>query len=392
MLNIIQWIILSILVGLLVGSASAFFLVSLDMVTSYRETHLWLIAFLPLAGLVVGALYHYFGESIQAGNNLLLEEYHVPRARIPWYMAPMILLTTLITHIFGGSAGREGTAVQMGGAIADQFSKFFDIKTIERKTLIIIGISAGFAAVFGTPLAGTIFSLEVLTFGQIRWRALLPSLTTALLADYTCSQFWNVHHGHYQVEAPLRLDFWMFCQATLVGVFCGLAALFFIYLQKKIKEKAAQWIAFPPFRPMFAGVIIALAVYAMGTTKYIGLGIPVIQEAFSQNQSLEVFLIKIIFTTFTLGMGFKGGEVTPLFFIGATLGSALTFFLPLPTSLLAAMGFVSVFAAATNTPLACIIMAVELFGSSSVVYVAISVTVAQFCSGENSIYKVFKSD
>ena len=158
----LKWLFLSAVIGVLAGSASAFFLIFLDWVTEWREHHLWIIAFLPLAGLIIGLAYHYWGKEVVNGNNLLLEEFHSPKKLIPLIMAPLVLFGTLITHLFGGSAGREGTAVQMGAAISDQFSKLFKLNENDRKILQIIGISAGFAAVFGTPLAGAVFALEVM--------------------------------------------------------------------------------------------------------------------------------------------------------------------------------------------------------------------------------------
>ena len=168
----IKWLFLSTVVGVLAGSASAFFLIFLDWVTQWRENHLWIIAFLPLAGLIIGLAYHYWGKEVVNGNNIILEEFYSPKKIIPLVMAPLVLFGTLITHLFGGSAGREGTAVQMGAAISDQFSQLFRLNENDRKILLIIGISAGFAAVFGTPLAGAVFALEVMVFSRIKTEAL----------------------------------------------------------------------------------------------------------------------------------------------------------------------------------------------------------------------------
>lgn len=170
-LTALKWIFICVLIGFFSGSASAFFLVSLEFVTQFRIHHDWIIWFLPVGGLLIGFSYYYWGESVVKGNNLLLEEYDNPKEVIPFKMAPLVLLGTLLTHLFGGSAGREGTAVQMGGAIADQFTKFFNLDNSERKILIILGISAGFASVFGTPLAGAVFALEVLYFSKINFKS-----------------------------------------------------------------------------------------------------------------------------------------------------------------------------------------------------------------------------
>ena len=196
---LIKWLFFSALIGVLAGSASAFFLVALDFLTNWRENHLWIISFLPIAGLAIGLAYHYWGSDVVKGNNLVLEEFLHPNKLIPLKMAPMVLLSTLATHLFGGSAGREGTAVQMGAAISDQFSKLFSLNENDRKILLIIGISAGFAAVFGTPLAGAVFALEVLVLKKFKTDAIFPSLIAAFIAHFTCLA-WNVSHSTYSIS------------------------------------------------------------------------------------------------------------------------------------------------------------------------------------------------
>jgi H+/Cl- antiporter ClcA len=386
MLNyVLKWLIFTTIIGILVGSTSAFFLVSLDWVTNYRENHLWIIAFLPLAGLGIGLLYHYFGNEVVKGNNLLIEEVQNPQKQIPFIMAPLVLIGTLVTHLFGGSSGREGTAVQMGGAIADQFTSLFKLKAPDRKILIIVGISAGFASVFGTPLAGAVFALEVLIIGRMRYEAILPSFLAALIADYSCTA-WQVKHLHFVIPIVPKMSPQNLGWTILVGILCGLTAFLFSKSTHFWKEKVSIFIKYAPFRPFIGGAIVAIAIYAIGTTKYIGLGLPTIQDAFTINLSSYDFLLKLLFTTFTIGMGFKGGEVTPLFFIGATLGNALVWFVPLPMALLAGMGFVAVFSGASNTPIACTLMGIELFGVESGLYLAIANIVAYLFSGHTGIY------
>lgn len=385
LLSLAIWLLLAVPIGMLVGSASAFFLTALNWVTDYRESHLWIIALLPLGGLIIGFTYYYYGESVVKGNNLLLEELHTPRQIIPLRMAPLVLFGTLVTHLFGGSAGREGTAVQMGGAIADRFTKWFRLNDTDRKVIIIMGISAGFASVFGTPLAGAIFAVEVMILGNIRYKALLPSLTVAYIADYAC-KFWNVGHTHYSIPFAPALQIDTILYTLLCGILFGLAALLFSKTVHFFSAQFKKYIPYPPLRPVIGGVVIALVVWAMDTTKYIGLGVPTIVDSFSVQQPYYAFLIKLLLTTFTLGAGFKGGEVTPLFFVGATLGSALFLIIPLPMALLAGMGFVAVFSGATNTPIACALMGIELFGTEAALYLGIACYVAYLCSGHTGIY------
>ncbi len=186
-----KWIFICLILGVIVGSISAFFLLSLEWATNWRESHLWIIALLPVGGFIIGLSYHLFGNSVVKGNNLLLEEFHSPKKIIPFRMAPLVLFGTILTHFFGGSAGREGTAVQIGGAIADRFTKVLKLSKRDRKIVLIAGISAGFASVFGTPLAGGIFALEVLILGRIRLDAIIPSFMAAIFANYFC-EIWNV--------------------------------------------------------------------------------------------------------------------------------------------------------------------------------------------------------
>jgi H+/Cl- antiporter ClcA len=381
----VKWIGLCILVGLLAGAASAVFLYTLNLATNFRESHLGLVFLLPIAGLLIGLLYHYYGKDVAKGNNLILEEYETPQNTIPLKMMPMVYIGTILTHLCGGSAGREGTAVQMSSAIADQFTAVFGLTKRERKTLLIIGISAGFASVFGTPLTGAVFALEVLYFSRVSYRSVIPSILTAYIAYYTVA-FFQVPHLIYPKPYIPHIHLQIIPWLLFVGILFGLTARIFSTTVHYFSKKAIRFITYPPLRPFFGGLIFAAVIYFTGATQYLGLGLPTILESFQIAQVGDVFLLKLIATAFILGVGFKGGEVTPLFFIGATLGSALSVFVPLPVSLLAAMGFVAVFAGATHTPIACTIMGIELFGLECGIYVGIACFIAYFFSGYLGIY------
>ncbi len=381
-----KWVAMATVVAVLAGSASALFLFSLDEVTQIREANRWLIWGLPVAGFCVGWLYLKLGQQVEAGNNLLIDEIHDPKQVVPLRMAPLVLGGTLISHLFGASVGREGTAVQMGGALADQLTHVFKLNAIDRRTVLMTGISAGFASVFGTPLAGAVFALEVLAIGRMRLSALLPCLIAAVLADQV-GLLWGVQHTHYTMGGLPSITVWLLVAMLLAGAVFGLTGKVFADSTHALSHVMKKHIAYAPLRPFLGGAVIAAVVMWGNFDRYIGLGIPVMVEAFAHPLAPTDFLGKMVFTMASLGAGFKGGEVTPLFYIGATLGNALAPLLDVPFALLAAVGFVAVFAGAANTPIACTLMAMELFGAEVGVFAALACVMSYVCSGHAGIYR-----
>jgi H+/Cl- antiporter ClcA len=384
-INLFKWIFICIIAGIIIGSVVAFFLNSLDFVTNWREAHTWIIYSLPFVGFAIGAMYYYFGGEAKKGNNLLLEQHNNPEKRIPLKMAPFVYIGTILTHLAGGSAGREGTAVQMGGTIADLFTDLFKLNDTQRKTILIIGISAGFAAVFGTPIAGAIFALEIMLFKNIRVADILPSFFAAYIAHYTCLA-WGIHHTIYTIRVVPNFNMNVLVPIFLAGLFFGITALLFT-AANGVWAKLFSKIKYEPLRPFVGGIILVITILFLGFgNKFIGLGIPGISDAFISPSGKYDFAIKLLLTTFTLSAGFKGGEVTPLFFIGATLGNALFLLIPLPMALLAGMGFVAVFAGATHCAIASIALGFEMFGMGAGIYVGLASIVAYFSSGSKGIY------
>jgi H+/Cl- antiporter ClcA len=335
---------------------------------------------------VIGLLFHHFGKDVAGGTHLILDEIHDPKKTIPIHMAPFIFVSTLLTHLVGGSAGREGTAVQIGASLSDQLSLLFNIAPDDRKRLLMAGAGAGFGAAIGVPLAGAIFGMEVLYVGKLKVVALPECLIASFTATYT-ARFLGAPHTIYPHFYEQGLHLKSLLIVAVAGVLFGLAARLFIILTHGIEKNMHRFITYPPYRPFLGGLILAGAFYWEHSYRYVGLGLSVIIQAFHLPASFHDPLYKIGFTALTIGSGFKGGEFVPLIFIGTTLGSTLSIIVPGSLQLLASVGFSAVFAAASNTPLACTVMAIELFGIGVWPYALVACFVGYYVSGHTSIYK-----
>nr|WP_082927170.1 voltage-gated chloride channel family protein [Paenibacillus oryzisoli] len=383
--SFIKWIFYGSLVGIVTGSASALFLASLDLVTEKRLNHPWLLFLLPLGGALMAYLYLKIGRNSGRGNNLILEQLYEGKEAIPFRMAPLVLLGTLVTHLFGGSAGREGTAVQMGGSFAEWIGRILRVDEADRKILLMCGISSGFGSVFGTPLAGTIFGLEVAAIGMVGYQALIPCFIASVVANLVTTA-WGIHHIHYAMGSVPDLSTGVILKVVLASILFGLASILFSELTHGMKKLYTRLFANPVLRAFVGGLVIIALVTVFRTRDYLGLGIPLLQQAFAEPVAHFAFLWKTVFTALTLGAGYLGGEVTPLFVIGATLGNSLSDLLGLSAPFLAALGLIAVFSGATNTPLACFIMGVELFGSEGILYMFMACIVSYLFSGHSGIY------
>lgn len=413
----LKWILIGLPVGSAIGSAVAGFLWLLEKATEIRfRTDLasgipWLLFLLPLGGVLVGLLYSRFGEGVQGGNDLIIDEIHKPGGGVPARLTPLVFIGTVLTHLFGGSAGREGTAVQMGGSIASSIGRSLRLNDADTRMLLMTGVAAGFGAVFGTPLTGALFALEVLAIGLVSFQAMVPCLIASIVAD-AATRAWGIHHTAYHIGAavqsqgvspPLAFTWLMLAKVGAAAVVFGLVSVLFAELTRGLHHVFA-WIApSPVFRPAGGALVIILLALTV-KPDYLGLGVTPDPNHPQQVCILSCFhdggagwwswWWKILFTAVTLSCGFKGGEVTPLFFIGAALGNVLARLLHAPVDLFAGLGFVAVFAGATNTPLACTIMSIELFASSSfdvvgsgfVVYSATACFIAYLFSGHSGIY------
>lgn len=383
-----QWIGLGGAVGVLCGAASAAFLALLAAATTTRTHDEWLVYLLPVAGLVIGTAYARFGQPIKAGNNLVIDTIHDAGPEIPFRMLPMVLAGTVLTHVFGGSAGREGTAVQMGASLADALAHRLRIVVSPalRRQLVAAGVAGGFGSVFGTPIAGAVFGLEFVVLGRIEYDAIVPALVASIVGDLTTRALGIVHTAYPQAPhvelTPLLCAQWLGFALAVAAV-----SVAFIELTHAIKRAGERFVPHLGLRMALGGAVIVALWRLLDTSDYLGLGVPVIVRAFTDpSVPAWAFAAKLVFTAITLGAGFLGGEVTPLFFIGATLGGALGPALGLPRALAAGVGLAGVFAAASNTPISLSIMAVELLGGGALPHVMIVCVVAYLATGHRSIY------
>lgn len=380
----IRDIILSSLAGVLSGVAAAIFLWLLQEATRLREANLQIIWFLPLAGFVLGMVYHYGGASMARGTDLILDEIHQPQNRVRWIMAPLVLVATVVTHLFGGSAGREGTVVQMGAALSNQLGRWFDLSIEKRRALLMAGAGAGFGAALGAPWAGAVFGMEFTRRSGLDAKPWLECGVASLMGYFTI-KFFSVEHVVYPQLLTIHYDFKTVKAVFILGLLSGLAAFLFCILVRLIK-KAFSLLSYPPARPACAGLLLALLFFYEGSYLYDGLGLNVVEASFFQTSSFEMPLYKMIFTALTVGGGFYGGEFVPLVFIGSTMGSALSSLLNVDMQMMASLGFVAVFAGASHTPLACAILALELFGYRVGLYALIVCWMSHQFSGPHGIY------
>ncbi len=384
-LKYFRWIFLSSISGLLAGISSSIFLVLLSLTTETRNSNMSIMYLLPVAGFFIGYIYYKYGKGSDKGNNLILDEIHNPKKIIPLRMVPFVLFGTLLTHLFGGSAGREGTAVQMGGTLSDHISKYIKLTAYERKVLLIAGSGAGLGAAISTPWAGVIFGMEIITVGKLRLFAFFQCLIASFVG-YLVVHFLKVPHTIYpEIQFP-EFQTSYIIYLIIAGITFGLTANSFSRATHFITKVFKKYINYPPLRPFIGGVLIIILYQIEGTNQYAGLGLSTIQNSLIEQSHWSTALLKIFFTALTLGSGFKGGEFTPLVFIGATLGSALAFLTPIPFEILAAVGFVAVFGGAANAPIACTIMAIEIFGLSILPYALITCFMSYYFSGHNGIY------
>ena len=383
MRRVLAWLVILLGLSLAVGAAGAGFLHALAWVTRTFNEHRWLLFSLPVLGILMVWVYEAPAKASAGGVKALIAQIKAPTAPLPASMAPAIVGTTLLSHLGGASVGREGTALQMGGALAGQFARWFTLDEAEHRTLLLCGVSAGFAAVFGTPIAAAVFALE---FVRLRSWAIIPCLACGFLADLVGRKLFHATHADYRLPLPAEFSLSGLGAALALGLACGLVARLYLYLHRR--NTAAKSLPNPYGRILFGGVLFVILVQFGHLFDFTGLGLRVIEESFLEPVWPTAFVLKFLLTFLCVSYGFRGGEVTPLFFIGATLGSAAAALLSLPLSICAALGFVGVFAGAGAVPLACSVMACELFGDSIGWYALVTCAVSWLIAGRSGLYDV----
>ena len=387
LMTAVRGLTIAALVGILGGVVSAVFIGSLNWATTTRGNHDWLIWTMPLGGLAVGLAYHYLGHSVVAGNNLVLDEIHEPGAGVPARMAPMVFGGSVVSHVVGASVGREGAAVQITASIADSIGRIFRPSENMRRLLLVSAIAAGFGAMFGVPIAGAIFAIEVQHRGKLKLDYALNALVASVVGDSVVRAL-DIHHLATPDLPDINFNFSLLWRLIAAAALFAAVAVSFIKVVHGLKAKFAEWIAWGPLRPMLGAVAVLALTGLAGTRDYLGLSTGIAETALvgAVGLSAAAFLWKLVFTSVSLGSGFVGGEVLPVFIIGALVGAQTGRVLDASIPLFAALGFIGVFAAAANTPIACLVIGIELFGTGAVLPMAIVCGLAYAFSGSSSIY------
>ena len=376
----------SFLIGILIGCVDTVFGRVLLMLSAFRtENFNYVIPFLGLIGLVIVFLYQKADSRASKGMGLLFAVSQGDEKKIPLVMLPLVTVATWLTHLFGGSAGREGVAVQLGATISHAFSKFFSFENSSR-LFLVTGMAAGFAGLFQTPLAAVFFGLEILVLGKLQLPALLPMTIASFVASATSHALGLEKFVHF-VNVSLTFNAWLFCKLALLGLIFGLVGNAFAALLAYVKQKAKEVMDNPYYRILFGGIVLSLLFLMLYHGRYSGLGTNLIDASFSGKVIYFYdWLLKLVLTVATLAIGFQGGEVTPLFAIGASLGVVLAKVFGLPVEFVAAAGYISVFGSATNTLLAPIFIGGEVFGFANLPYFALVMIFAYSLNRNHSIY------
>lgn len=382
---LIKWIIISAVVGLFGGVIGSVFHLSIDFATELRLHNWWLLLLLPIGGIIIAAMYSLFKKKGKISTDRVIESARDDES-VPLIMAPLIFISTCITHLLGGSAGREGAALQLGGSIGYNIGKTFRLKNNDMHTVVMSGMSAVFAALFGTPLTAAFFALEVTSVGVIHYVGLVPCIISSITAFSIAGKF-GLPPVRFSVASPESLNIPVMGKVIVLAILCAMVSMLFCVAIKKCEHYSDKMIPNKFLRAFIGGAIVVGLSFAVGSFDYNGAGMNIIENALNGETRYEAFILKIIFTAITISAGFKGGEIVPAFFIGSTFGCMAGSFLGLDPAFGAAIGFVALFCGVVNCPIASTILALEVFGADSILIMATVCGVSYMMSGYFGLYK-----
>lgn len=380
-----RWILLALLVGGIVGSIGTLFHYSIEEATALRLTYHWLLYLLPLGGLLIVWLYRASGLTKDKGTNLIIASIRSDEERITLRMSPLIFISTTLTHLLGGSSGREGAALQLGGSLATFIGHKLHLDQNDCRIMTMCGMSAAFAALFGTPIASAVFSMEIISVGIMHYAALVPSVVAALVG-YGIANSCGVTPTHFTILNIPELSFLSAGQSILLAMACAGISIIFCFMLHGAHKLYGKYFKNPYLRIAVGGMLVIALTLLVQSRSYLGAGMDVITKAASGTAAKQDFLLKMLFTALTLGAGYKGGEIVPSFFVGATFGAAFGPLLGLPASFASAIGLVSLFCGVTNCPLSAFILSLELFGPEGYLFYMLACAVSYRLSGYTSLY------
>ena len=380
----VKWVIFAILVGTIVGLCGSAFYFGMSYVTFLRTAHSWLILLLPAGGLVIVGLYHLFHDEKDTGTNLVISAIH-SGDELPFRMAPLIFISTLITHLFGGSAGREGAALQMGGSIGNALGRLFRFDEKDKHVMIMCGMSAAFSALFGTPMAAAIFPMEMVSVGVMYYIALVPCVISSLVAHGIAVSF-GVSNELFLIGEIPAFGILSSVKISVLAILCALVSILFCVILHQTGHLYKKLFKNPYLRVFAGGCLIVLLTCLVGSQSYNGTGINIIENCINGTVRPEAFLLKMIFTALTLGAGYKGGEIVPSFFTGAAFGCLFGNLLGFSPTLCTAVGMTSVFCGVTNSPITSLLISFELFGYDGMPYFLLATAFSYMLSGYFGLY------
>ena len=381
----IKWLICSAIIGITCGAVGTAFHYSVEYVTQFRSGHSWIIFLLPAAGLLIVFLYRAGGIKHDKGTNLVIGSIRNPEYNVPFRMAPLIFITTVITHLFGGSAGREGAALQIGGSLGASIGKLIKMDDNDKHIMTLCGMSAVFAALFGTPVTAALFSVEVISIGILYYSALVPCILSATIS-YAITEKFHITPTYFILNQVPEMSLATGIRVIILSVAAAVLSILFCMSMQVIGKTFKKYLKNQYLRILVGGVLLVPLTLIVRCNDYNGAGMNIIEQAIHGTAKPEAFILKLLFTCITIGCGFRGGEIVPSFFIGATFGCTLGGWIGLDPGFGAAMGLVCLFCGVVNCPLASLVLSIELFGASGILLFAIGCSVSYMLSGYYSLY------